>query len=363
MSAQSDISKRSRKTSGWTLGIGRIAGIEIRLHVTFLLLMPLLIWSETQPGGLGVLGGLVWVTAIFVSVLMHELAHSFVARNKGATVDSIVLLPIGGISRLRNLPTGWSDELTIAAVGPLASLGIAVVAAIMSVVVGQHLLPVNIYGGSFLPRLAWVNLLLGVFNLLPAFPLDGGRVFRALLERRRDPLDATYRASWLGHLLAAIMILLGFYWNLWLLIIGLFVWFGASAEVEVTRLHAVLRGRTVRELMHVDAAVVDASWPVRALDLVPHPAAQHQFAVTQQGAYLGLVDDHRVRGANPDLPLGTMADTSAPALEPSEDLGLRGLDDLIESGYPALAVVDDGRVVGLLRLRDVESLAEHTRAA
>ena len=145
-------------------------------------------------GGLGVVGGLAWLAIVFGCIVVHELAHSLVARRRGALVREIVLLPIGGVSRLENLPESPSDELAIAIVGPAASVALAGAAALAEVALRQPLLPVDLAGGPLLARLVWFNLIIAGFNLLPAFPLDGGRVFRAVLERRYDLERATHLA-------------------------------------------------------------------------------------------------------------------------------------------------------------------------
>jgi Zn-dependent protease/CBS domain-containing protein len=352
---------RRRQAEAWSFPLVRIAGIQVRVHVTFLLLLLLFVWAEAQPGGLGVAGGLVWLLMIFGCVLVHELAHSVVARSRGAEVDSIVLLPIGGVSRLRHVPKNWLDELWIAAVGPLASFAIAGAAALLSWILGLHLLPATLYQGALLPRLVWLNLLLGGFNLLPAFPLDGGRVLNAILERRHDRLEATHTAAVLGRALAVVMGLVGLYWNVWLVVIAIFIWLGASAEENAAVVRATLRGRRVSDVMRTDAIVLDARLPVAELEGMARPSGQHQFPVVRDGVYDGLLDDSDTGRGRGGLAVGDLTDHAAPALDPAEDLGDDGLDDLAGSDYPALAVVDQQRrVVGLLRLEDVARLARRS---
>ena len=134
--------------------------------------------------------------------------------------------------KLKEMPQRPADEFAIAIVGPLTSLGIAALAAVSGVVVGTHLWPPTLFAGSWFARLLWLNVLLGGFNLLPALPMDGGRVARALLERHHDRAVATHKAARIARILAAVMIVGGFFYDLWLVLIGVFVYLGASAEEQ-----------------------------------------------------------------------------------------------------------------------------------
>jgi Zn-dependent protease len=230
-----------------------VAGIEIRVHSSFLVLVALFAVAAPEPGLTSVLISELWLVAIFACVVAHELAHCFVARRSEARVDEILLLPLGGISRLRNLPDDPDDELAIAIAGPLTSIGLGLAALAVSFGTGGGLAPSALLSTDWVARFAWLNLLLGTFNLLPAFPLDGGRVYRAWLERRYDLETATRRATRVGHALAAALIVGGILFDVWIALIGLFVYFGASAEQAATIVHARLKGHRVREVVTLDA--------------------------------------------------------------------------------------------------------------
>jgi Zn-dependent protease len=330
--------------------LGRLAGIPVYVHASFLLLAGLIALEETQPHSLGVVDATLWVIAIFACVVVHELAHSILARRKGATVRSIILLPIGGVSQIEGMPEFWGDELEVAAAGPLASIGLAVLAGVAAVATGRHLTPVTIYGGAFLPRLAWANLLLGGFNLLPAFPLDGGRVLRAALERRHDVMTATRWAAQVGRLLAGTMVVAGLFWNLWLVFIGAFVWFGATMEEQSTVVHTRLSHRLVRQFMRAPVTTIDARLQLGDLaGIWPGPQV-----VTVDGRYLGLVLGSEIQAAPSALTAGDITDRDVPTVGPDDDLGRSALDKLMESSYGLLAVVDDNaEVVGVLLKEDV----------
>jgi len=225
-----------RRMTRSSIRVARIGGIDIRVHWTFLVLLVLVAWADAgAPGTAGV--SLVWIAAVFASVLVHEYAHCVVARRRGAVVEDILLLPIGGLSQMSTMPEAAGDELAIAIMGPLTSLGLAVLAAIGGLAVGAHLWPPTLFAGSWFARIAWLNALLGGFNLLPALPMDGGRVLRAALERNHDRLTATRQAGRIARILAAVMVAVGFFYDFWLVLIGLFVYMGATAEEQAAQTH------------------------------------------------------------------------------------------------------------------------------
>ena len=285
-----------------------MSGIEIRVHWTFFFLVALFVLAGTQPGTRGVPGLLAWLVLIFGCVVVHELAHCVVGRARGAVVHEIVLLPIGGVSKLEHLPENPSDELAMAIAGPAASVALAVLAGLVAWLLRVPLLPIDFVGGSFLAGLFWFNLIVAGFNLLPAFPLDGGRVLRAILERTHDLERATRLAARIGRGVAVALVVVGVFVDWWLAIIGVFVYFGAAAEEAATTIHLRLLGWRV-----ADAMVVD---PATARALVEH---------------------------------GSPVVAAADALE--DDIPL-----VVHAPSHALAVSDGGRIVGVLRLEEIERL-------
>jgi Zn-dependent protease len=231
-----------RNVSG-SIPVARIGGIEIRMHWSFLVLVVVIVWANMGTGVAAVGASLMWVVAIFASVLIHEYAHCIVARRRGAVVVDILLLPIGGLSQLEKMPERPEDELAVAIVGPLTSLGLATLAMAGGLVVGAHLWPPTLFAGSWFARMAWLNLLLGVFNLLPALPMDGGRVLRAALERHHDRLTATRQAGTIARILAVVMIVGGILYDFWFVLIGIFVYLGASAEEQAAEEQAAKKQR------------------------------------------------------------------------------------------------------------------------
>ena len=220
---------RPARRSG-SLVVGRLLGIELRAHWTFLLLLGLVAFANWNLGASRVVAGLAWILAIFSSVLLHELAHCVVARRYGIEVEDILLIPIGGISQMRTMPKEPERELRMAIAGPATSLALGAIAALLGVALGVRLWPPTLLAGSWLARLAWLNVMLGLFNLLPALPMDGGRVLRAALSMREDRRTATRQAARIARVIAFGMLAVGLTYNFWFLLIGFFVLVAAGAE-------------------------------------------------------------------------------------------------------------------------------------
>lgn len=337
-----------------SISIGHVAGINIRVHLTFFLLVVLFALGSSRPGGLGVVGGLVWLTIVFGCIVVHELAHSLVARRRGASVREIVLLPIGGVSRLENLPESPSDELAIAIVGPLASVGVAGAATLAAIALRQPLLPVDLAGGPILARLVWFNLIIAGFNLLPAFPLDGGRVFRSLLERRYDLERATHLAARVGRILALTLVAVGLLANFWSVIIGSFIYLGASAEEAATIVHVRVRGVRTADVMLLDPIVVAPTTDIADLRALLRRSVQRAFPVVGTDGYEGMIDAVAVERTPP----GHLASDLTKQVDVIDLTGR--LEDalplVVGSPVKAIAVVDAGRIAGLLRVEEVQHL-------
>jgi stage IV sporulation protein FB len=334
-----------------SLRIGSLAGIELRVHLTFPLLLVLVAIGAAAPGGPGPVAGVLWVLALFACVIVHELAHSLVARHHGIAVTEIELLPFGGLSKMARLPDDPAVELRIAAAGPLASLALAATAAVVTLVAGAHLWPPTLYGGGVLPRLAWVNLLLAGLNLLPALPLDGGRVLRAVLEMHLDRARATHVSVLVARLLAGAMVAAGVLVNVWLLVIGLFVLVGSSADEAAVTVHARIKDLRVAEVMSRHPVALPAEV---AADLVVRGLRSTEQAlpvVTGGDRYLGSVSLDRLRRAAPGTPTGDLADATAPVLHPDDLVEDSGL---LDGRVAVAAVVVAGHLVGVARAEQAD---------
>ena len=218
----------------WSWRIGRIAGIEVYLHATFLLLLAWEALRHFRAHGdpAEAVGGVVFVLVLFGIVVLHELGHALAARRYGIRTRDITLLPIGGVARLERVPGDPGQELVVALAGPAVNVVLAA-ALYIAMALGRGPSPFGEalgVGGGFLDRLFWVNVSLALFNLLPAFPMDGGRVLRAALALRLDHVRATRVAASVGQGMAILFGILGLVYDPFLIFIALFVWLGAAEE-------------------------------------------------------------------------------------------------------------------------------------
>jgi Zn-dependent protease len=239
----------------WSIPAGRLFGVDIRIHLTFLFLL-VFVWF-TQSVALGTAGamrGLALVAIIFLCVVLHELGHALVAQRSGVAVRSIILLPIGGVTLMEDMGQRTPDsarDIRISIAGPLVNLAIA---AVSGVVILLFLPQVNLWSrplvnAANLPRaLFWGNVFLGGFNLLPAYPMDGGRVLRALFAERMEYVRATRLAVTIGQGFAMLFIFLGV-WNPWLMLIGFFLFVGAQLEDRSVVFQSVLESVRMEDVM------------------------------------------------------------------------------------------------------------------
>ena len=237
----------------WSWRIGRIAGIDVYVHFTFLLLLAWVAVSHYLPQRdlAEAMSGLVFILALFGIVVLHELGHALAARHYGISTRDITLLPIGGVARLERMPEEPKQELVVALAGPAVNVVLAA-AIYFGLMLGRGPAPLDEtvrVGGGLLNQLFYVNVSLAVFNLLPAFPMDGGRVLRALLAMRLEYVRATQIAATVGQGMAILFALAGLFSNTMLLFIALFVWLGAAQEASAVQMRSALAGIPVMRAM------------------------------------------------------------------------------------------------------------------
>jgi Zn-dependent protease len=347
----------------WRWRLGKLAGIEIYMHVTFLVLLAWVGVSHLVEGRgpVEAAGGVLFILLIFACVVAHEYGHALTARRFGIQTVDITLLPIGGVARLERMPRDPVQELWIALAGPAVNVAIAL-ALYGFILVSRGpvtLENVQMVGGDLLPKLLWVNLTLVAFNVLPAFPMDGGRVLRALLARRWNYVRATRAAANVGQIMAFLFGFLGLLYNPFLLFIALFVYMGAEAEAQAVQVQATLEGLSVRRAMVTRFVTVRPDQPLsRAVDLLL-TGAQQDFPVLDDGQWVGLLGRRELISAlrehGPGSPISKAmradlapVDASAP-LEPT-------LGRMQSEGVSVLPVIEGGRVVGLLTLDNIAEL-------
>lgn len=348
----------------WSVTLGRVAGIAIRMHLTFLILLG---WVGLQAyrsgGGLGdVLSGIGFVLAVFAVVVLHELGHALTARAFGVQTKDIVLLPIGGMARLESIPKEPRAELLIALAGPAVNAVLALGFGLASYMV----LPPSAWSDptglaeSFLVRMMVVNMVLGVFNLIPAFPMDGGRVLRAILAQTMPYARATRLAAGLGQGLALLFGLGGLYvGNPVLVFVALFVWMGAGAEANAAEVEHSLAGMKVEHAMITEFHVLDAHAPLSVAVQHVVDGFQPDFPVTDRGTVIGVLTRDAMISAlsekGPGSPVGAATrplDEDNPPISPSQDLS-EGLQTLQEKSLETALVMHGPQLVGLLTSQNV----------
>jgi len=341
---------------GRSLRIGSIWGVPIRLHWTFPLLF-LFVVAPTQgrPTERSVVGGLVWIAALFFCIVIHELSHSFVARRRGFTVRDIVLLPIGGASEISGLPGTPSDELAIAIAGPLASVAIALVLALIGYASGVALWPPGLFAGALVSRLMWANLLLAGFNLLPAIPMDGGRVLRSLLARRMSDIRATVLAVRVGRVVGMAMVLAGLRYDVWLSIIGVFILLGAGGERQAAAVRTAADGLKVADVMVHDPTTLEATFPLSVVAPFLEASPGRVLPVVDHGRLVGLVAADRLPGPAGAVTVIDASDREAPALAADDPVYPVAVEALASGRRRAAAVTADGHVVGVLYAPHLEA--------
>lgn len=269
-----------------SLKIGSLWGIPIELHITFILLIAVeLVLSYPQ------LYYFFLVVFLFVFVTLHELSHSIVAKHYNIKVNRIILYPIGGVSEIEEIQDNPRVEWQMAIAGPLTSFVIGGVLLALNQVITFETpsAPPLIIAGSFMQNLALLNILLGAFNLIPAFPMDGGRVFRALLAERLKFSDATRYAALVGKFLGIVMLVAGILFNFWLIIVGAFVYIGATEEAESTIISTTIAKIRVSDIMNSEVASVKPEATLAEALEVMLKARYHDVLVERDGIIQGVV--------------------------------------------------------------------------
>lgn len=346
---------------GWSFPIGTVRGTVIRIHVTFFLLLAWIGASHATRGGLpDALAGIAFISLVFGCVVLHELGHAAAAARYGIRTPDITLLPIGGVARLDHIPEEPWREIAIAVAGPAVNVAICLVLAAMLGGVPSPLegLTVEDPRGGFLPRLFWVNAFLVLFNLLPAFPMDGGRVLRAVLAFRMSHREATRMAARIGQGLAFALGMLGLFGAPLLIFIALFVYLGAAGESAEEELRVATRGLTAEDAMETrfESLPPEADVGAAAEALLRTP--QQDFPVVDgHGRLMGLLTRDAIILALRQAGPGTaVADAMREIPRVPQNLPLAEALKAL-AGEPAVAVEGPaGRLAGLLTAANVADL-------
>jgi Zn-dependent protease len=270
----------------WSFLIGRVAGTAIRIHVTFLLFLLIIgIVVFRQSGSNAALDAVAFITLVFACIVLHEFGHILMARYFGIKTRDVTLFPIGGVANIERMPDKPYQELLVALAGPFVNF---VIFSIIFITLGRELDATQIENigdpaSSLAVRVASANLVLMIFNLLPAFPMDGGRVFRALLAMRIGKSKATRIAAAIGQALAIFLGFMGFFGNPMLILIAIFIFIAAGSEAETATFHDATHDLTVRDAMILSPAPLRPQDTLR--EAINHllSRADDDFAVVEKG--------------------------------------------------------------------------------
>jgi Zn-dependent protease/CBS domain-containing protein len=348
---------------GWSLPIFRIAGIQLRIHVTFVLLIAWLAFGYYAQGGSPAAAeGVIFVLLLFLCVVLHEFGHALAAKSFGINTPDITLLPIGGVARLERMPEEPKQELLIAVAGPAVNVVIA--------------LGLFVAGGSFInpfinpaaservglvSQLLIINVLLVAFNLLPAFPMDGGRVLRALLATRMSYARATQIAATVGQGFAFVFGFIGLIWNPFLIFIALFVYIGASQEAALAQMKDVSRRFPVSSAMVREFRTLPENATLEEAVDALLATSQHDFPVVDEtGNVAGVLTRHdliaALRKNDPALRVGDVMRRNIPTVTTGTRFE-EAFRIMQECNCPAVPVLDSmKRLVGLLTPENVTEL-------
>ena len=353
---------RDAPAFAWSRKLVTLAGIDVYVHGTFFILIAFLAMADVVAGkGLAAIArGVLLIVAVFTTVVLHELGHALTARRFGIRTRDITLLPIGGIARLERMPETPIEQLLMSAAGPAVNVVIALflfgALILLDGPVGFQ--GMSHIGGSFLTQLMWINVSLAVFNLLPAFPMDGGRILRALLAMRMAPERATQVAARVGQGFAVLLAVVGLLVKPFLMVIAAFVWLGARAEHSASTAKVALNGLTVRQAMITDFKTVSPTDTLsRAVELTL-AGFQQDFPVMDGASLVGVLTygdmlkgiaeggtDRSVEGAM----RGELA-----SIHPSE--ALDGALIRLQGERRVMTVVENEKLVGLLTVVNIGEL-------
>ncbi|MBB3770962.1 Zn-dependent protease/CBS domain-containing protein [Angulomicrobium tetraedrale] len=345
----------------WSLTIGTVYGTAVRIHVSFLLFLVWIWAAYYRQGGSGAAWeGVTFVVLLFLCVLLHEFGHIFAARRYGVKTPEVTLWPFGGIARLERIPEKPSEELVVALAGPLVNVAIA---AALFVLLGGHVGVEHIENienpqVSLLAKLAAANVFLVVFNLIPAFPMDGGRVLRALLAMRMGHARATQAAASIGQALAIGFGLLGIFGNPMLIIIAVFVFLAASGEAGQAQMKQAAQGLLVQDAMITKFEVLGPQASVGDAADALIRTTQKEFPIVDGAGHLRgvLTRDamiHALQARGPASSVLEAMQGDIPTVDTRAPLD-RALRLITEKGVPVVGVVDStGRLVGLLSPENV----------
>ena len=349
----------------WSIKIGRFAGIDVFMHFTFLLLIgwvALLHWRQGQSIA-AVIAGVAFILVVFLCVVLHEFGHALTAKRYGIKTRDIILLPIGGVARLERLPTNPLQELWVALAGPAVNIVIAAVLFVWLKATAnfEPMQMLTVTTGPFFERILAVNLFLVAFNMIPAFPMDGGRVLRAILATRKEYSRATQIAASIGQGIAVFFGFIGILYNPLLLLIAFFVWIGAAQESSMAQMQSAIGGIPVEHAMLTDFKTLQKDDSLEKAIELTLAGSQKDFPVVSNGDIEGILtqsDLMKALSARDQHPTVTSAMQNDFVTVDSLEMLETAFAKLKDCNCHTLPVKLNGKLVGLLTM---DNLGEYMR--
>ncbi|GAA4272820.1 site-2 protease family protein [Aquimarina gracilis] len=348
------------------LNLGKLFNVKIEVHWTFIFILLWVIFLELKSGGTlqNAMMSIVFIALLFTCVVFHEFGHILTARKFGVTAKKITLLPIGGVASMETIPENPKQELLISLAGPAVNIFIALILSLfinISFFFDQdpkqleealsHVTPQNL-----LIYLFSANIALAIFNFIPAFPMDGGRVLRAILAMKTDRVTATNIASGIGQFIALIFVFVGILYNPFLILIALFIFFGAYGENKMVRQLALLKGHKVHDAMLTNISVLKPDDTIKdAIELLLS-GTEKNFVITQNSQIEGILYHQNIikNSKKPDIALQDVMDRSFTSIDVNADL--KDIFKLINTEKRDFFVVkDNNALVGAI---DLSNLSE-----
>lgn len=347
-----------------SIKLGKISGIKIQIHWTFFLLIAWIFSSYYQQNQniQEALMGVWFILALFACVVLHELGHALMARRFNIATKQINLLPIGGVAEMEKIPENPIQELWISIAGPLVNVGIALLlfiymnlsSSIPSIAYLQQLDSTHLIENLFA-----ANIVLAVFNMIPAFPMDGGRVLRAWLSFSVGRKKATKLAAKIGQVLAIGFVILGVFYNFWLIIIGIFIYFGAEGEAKYEKIKSELSGFLVRDILISRFSRLHPQDPLKkAVNLLLN-GHEKEFLVVEGNQVRGTVTrEDIIRGLKEHGDEFLVKDIMSKIfvkLFPEMQLG-KAFEKMINTHHRLAPVFENGILLGVIDIENIEEL-------
>lgn len=351
--------------------IGTFAKIPVKIHWTFLLILIYVAFSGLSQGGTlaSITMELIFVLCMFLCVVLHEFGHALTAKRYGITTEDIILLPIGGVARLRNMPEKPKQELIIAIMGPMVNVIIAILLfSFLFTRFGAEYFSLEQIGQlnfsnwtGFLPLLMISNIMLVVFNMIPAFPMDGGRVLRALLSMGFGRLKATRIASIIGQVICVILILIGLYYEAYTLaLIGVFIFFSATQEYRSVALDAVIKNKTLNDCYRKEFhSFTEYTTVEEAFQYLMHSRDRQFIVINLLGQYSGTISAKQIieaRKKDPQLRLSEIYNRRILSLD--ADTEIMNAMYVLRSQAEIVMVMKEDELLGVADMEAIQHFME-----